>query len=537
MKKRILALVVCLLLCLPLVLTSCGKFVKQIANTKVEDKASYATAAATVVDGSYSALNSKFLYTKEYDNGDTTHRVYNVLSGNSVWSGDADSSENYNVGFLGDDLFYTAFTDDEGETTYAIYNDAGTALLTALQDTPVALTNFEVDAVVADDKLYFFEEGSLNMKKDLNDTVVDVDVLRQLKTAKDSYVLVNGSKIFVFDEEFTQVDVQTFTSNSKAYYKSEKSESFILDNGNVLVQVKSTVGDYEDVYDANYDYVEDGTCYILDTYIYNTKRMSYKQINLDYIIQSVTTATEYFEEHDCGFVKEADNKATAYKIDNEEVVYGVNNEGDAFTVYLSNKGKVQEFEITDEGTNYKAISDTRYLVNGDYFTRVYNEKNKVVGEIGRAQGYNKNFIYTNKAIYSTDDLSLVVALDEYTSVVGTTVDSIVYKVRAEKKSDVTYYLVTTSGTNAIATDDDDASVEIAVSKYFINLEVVEDGTDQTISVLTTAGNTITYYEADRSKGDNVEFVAAGALDDNHVIVVKETDKDNETEYSFVLLSR
>lgn len=537
MKKRILALVVCLLLCLPLVLTSCGKFVKQIAPTMVEDKTGYQTAASTAVEGTFKTINNKFLYSTEYDDGETTHRVYNVLTGSVVLNTSTDSadSESLNVGYIGENLFYTAFT-DEDDTTYAIYNDAGTSLLTGLKDRPSALTNFECDAVIADNKLYFFEEGSLNMKKDLNDTVVDADVLGQLKTAGEKYVLVSGKKIFAFDENFTQVDVQTFTNNSKAYYKSESSNSFILDNGNVLVQVKSTVGDYEDVFDANYDFVEEGTCYVLDTYIYNTKRMNYKEINLNYVIESVTTATEYFEANDCGFVKEAENKASAYKIDNEEVVYGVNNDA-SVTLYLTNKGKVQEFEITDEGTGFEAISDTRYLVNGDYFTRVYDEKNKLVGEIGRARGFNKNFIYTSKAIYKTDDLSLVVALDDKTTVLGATVDSIAYKTVNEKGDKATYYLATASNSAYIlGSSDDETSVSVAPSKYYISVSITEDNTDETISILKTTGETITSYDADHSKGEDVSFAASSALDDNAVIVVSETE-EGETEYSFVVLSR
>ncbi len=572
MKKRIMALALCLLLCLPFILTACGgKFVDTVSSTKPEDKASYSKLSQTDVDGTNAnGISGKFLYTTEVNEEfETTHNVYNVLTGLEVFS-ETDtkgtkSSESYSISFLTENLFCVQHTElvfktYETEVTYALYNENG--LLTEDVDgIPEVPDNFDCEAIIYNNALYFYNDGKLEVAKSFYENQMK-DVVADLAPAGDKYVLVNGKKIFVFNSDFEQIDVQTFTTNSKAYYSNESSRSFILNNGNVLVQVESTVGDYSDVFDADYDYVKEGVCYVLDTYLYNTKKLNYKSISLDYIINDVDTLEDLDDVIET--VNKAENKAEAYKIDGEEIIYGVNNDA-TVTLWLTNDGKVEELEITDEGTSYTAISDTRYYVEGDYFVRLYDEKNNVIAEYEKINSFNKNFIVTNEAIYKTTDGKEVVKFDKETNTtcVGLTVDSVIYSSITDEDDETgeiftTYYLVTTTGTQEIGTTCNNPTVNgedkvvVGVSEYYYTVTTYEyEETEKKSGIWNTASKEIAFFQTNGteietldaaiSDGESLSTVGSAEFDDVQVIVFSysETNKKGEvvTELYYVTLSR
>lgn len=548
MKKRIMALALCLLVCLPLALTACGsKFVESVSGTKAEDKSSYTTVIKKDIKGLSPELDERFLFTKDVDENNSkkvTYRVYDVITGDEIFkekvTSDDQEQNSYKMTALTEDLFcltYTTFRlkDLSKETTCTIYNEVGNIVYDDLEEVPTYISNLAYDAFIFDEELYFYKDGNMSLKKSLKETMVDEALLKSLSVAGDKYVKVTSEKIFVFDSDFKQIDVQTLKSSSEDYYEFEETNYSVLNNGNVLVQVLAVVGAYTDVFDANYDFVMNGACYILDTYLYNTKKLTYKEIKCSYLINEVVTADDYFDRYGTGFVNGADNMADGYKIDNESLVYGVNNE-DTIALYISNEGKVEEFEITDEGTSYVALSDTRYIVFGDYFTRLYNEKNEVVGELGSVVAYNKNFIVTKSAVYSTDNCSSVVTFDENTEYVNKTVDSIVYKATDEKNNEVEYRVVSASGTQTVAEVDFDEElgngvrVNIQVSDYYIAVQATtcNEFTPEeiTYSVYTTAGSELESITANVNEGENVLLSLNKSYDNNEALVVTFTKLDD-----------
>lgn len=544
MKKRIMALALCLLVCLPLILTACGsKFVELVSSTKAEDKSSYTTITEKDVKGSYTKLSERFLFTKDVDSTDSnkvTYRVYDVLTGDEIAkekvTSDANERKSYEMTALTENLFcltYTSFSlsDFSTETECTIYNENGDVVYGDLEEVPAYLSNLASDAFLFDDSLYFYENGSMTLKKSLKETMITESLLKSLSVAGDKYVKVTGEKIFVFDSNFKQIDVQTLKSNCEDYYGNEETNYSVLNNGNVLVQVLAKVGAYTDVFDANYDFVMNGDCYILDTYLYNTNKLNYKEIKCNYIVGDVVTADKYFDRYGAGLVNGADNMAYGYKIDNESVVYGANNE-DTLTLLVSNDGKVEEFEITDKGMEYVSISDTRYIVFGDYFTRLYNEKNEVIGEFGQVVDYNKNFIVTETAIYTTNDCSSVVTFDKNTEYVGKTVDSVVYEATSKKK--VEYCVVTTEGTTTVATSTykDGSGIEayVVVSDYYIAVQSVNhDEGNLTLSACTTAGAEFESLTFDIEAGENVTILENKSFDNNEILLARVTTVDENGE--------
>ncbi len=598
MKKKILALVLCLVLCLPLVLTSCGNFSDAISSTQREEKTSYKALEENSYKGGFNIglngdQNGRFFYTTDdVQNKDgtvtVTHRVYDAISGNELYKKNVtDHKVIVSVILSKKDLFAVGEGKDYGSLTYTIYNEESDVMAEDIIERPRFIYNLDDDAVIYDHALYFYKENKLELVKDLKETKVE-DIIHALTPAGEGYVLVskgeyydvngeyapddsNGpdgfksdAKIFVFNSDFEQVAVQTLTPNSLDYYTTEKTNWRMLDNGNVLVQVISTIGNYLDAFEVEYDFVWDGVCYALDTYLYNVNKQTYKELRFDYIIDDeITTATENLEKEGCGLYRNADNMAYAFKIEDGKILYsGINSL--ATPILISNSGKVQEVEIPDGGYKFISVTDTRYIIEGDYFVRLYDETGAVVGEIGDLEDYNKNFIASDWGIYSITDFKKIVDLtdtaDTDFSLEGATIDSVIYSEWDYDNNKATYYIVKPNGEIEELFDEDldceenggtDIDLVVSDDRCFFAIEQEKYAKPEneneraelksmTYAFYTTDGEEIASFTQSYDKAElYVDLYEGCYYWEDYAIFVKEVEPADggDIKYSFLVVSR
>ncbi|MBQ8546445.1 MAG: hypothetical protein IJ437_05855 [Clostridia bacterium] len=500
MKKKILALVLCLVFCVPFILTSCfggGDFNETISSFRKDYNASYDSYDYETFYGEVVSKSGRFFFTKEteteplmeyawvdsqsgsqYQQVGTktsyTYRVYDALKAEVLYSATATYCDydyyrsdewttnltSVSIAEWGEDLFMIMESYDSysfsSSYTYKLYDETGYCQLSSSELTLDwdILDNLDKEAVIFDDSLYIYdtETNSLSKVKTFSENSVR-SFVKDLYQVGDKYVLKTDSDVYVFDSSFKQLYGTNYSKFSTEPFKVTSTKSFVLDNGNILVQFVCELGAYSDLYDTAYDYCADGTCYNVNTYIYTVDNGSYDEINCDYIISSVSNSKDAIESGYIALPGEADNIASVQAIDDGALVYVDNNSSVKAT--LSNDGDIKIISHEDLGDNAYAITDERYIVRGEYYTRLYDKNNNVIGEVGSVVAFNKNFIVTNEAIYDLN-LNSVVSLDEDTVYYSKTNDTIVYK--EVGSSSTSYYLVEVdeygwTTTNHITTND------------------------------------------------------------------------------------
>lgn len=582
MKKKILALVLCLVLCLPFVLTSCfggnADFNEVISSFQKEYQPSFDTYTSESFEGDVVEKSGKFFLTKEtstetlfgdiyydssYSYGEVgtkytyKYRVYNALTASVLYSAtvtycDYDGWSSYgsdgytsnitgvSIAEFGEDLFILKETYDSyyGDTsyTYAVYDYTGYCHLSSSKTALdyAILDNLDKEAVIFDETLYLFntQTNSLESVKTLKENSVKYFV-RDLYQAGDKYVLLSEEDVYVFDSQFKQLYGTNFEKFSESKFNSEY-DVFVLNNGDILVQFQNELGSYEELYDTKYDYIIEGSCYTLETYLYTVNNGAYEEIDCSYIIDDVIAKDDFVEYGFIGLPANAENIASVFVIEDEGIVYYDNNE--IANASISNEGKIELISIKDLGDNAVALNEKRYMVQGEYFTRIYNENNDVIGELGNVEAYNKNFIVTDEAIYDMN-LNSVVTLDEDTEYYSATNDSIIYK--EISGSSTSYYIAKCddygyTSTNHLVTNSSSdyysyyTTASITVKDDYFYIVETEYGyssvrTNKSITFYETNGDEITSFDLPIDSGDY--SIYSSTFDDCVVFAIKSTSRN------------
>ncbi len=584
MKKKILALALCLVLCLPFVLTSCfggsDDLGKVIASFKPEYEPSFNSYSTSAFEGEVLSQNGKFVFTRKdvpetitrevlvdnyydpyygyyrdvYEYRDvatkTTHvyRVYNVLTSSEIYSATTAyisyNYNSYNGGYYGTSGWETSLTnvsitefgedlfvlkEEDYSTTYKVIDATGYCQLSSSSaDLEYDIIhNLDKEAVIFDNTLYLFdtETNVLSSAKTFKENSIE-GFVRDLYQVGDKYVLLNDSDVYVFDSQFKQLYGTNFKTFAVDKFESDM-QVFKLNSGDILVQIQHNIGSYENLYDDKYDFIVEGDCYRLETYLYTVDNGSYEEIDCSYVIDEVVTKDVLVENLEfIGLPDDAENIAIVYVIEDEGVVYKNNNM--EIWATLSNDGDCEIIEVDDLGDFAVALNDTRYMIQGEFFTRIYNEKGELIGELGNVKDFNKNFIVTNEAIYDMN-LNVVVTLDDDTSYYDKTDDSIIYKEENHySSSSKTYYIAKYDDygyttTSQIVTDEFSSysyytSASLTVSDRFYAVVrnnytyYVNEPSSRSITFYQTNGYEIARYDLPIS-GNASDYIHSSTFDD------------------------
>lgn len=542
MKKRILALLLCLVLVIPFALTSCftpekgndggdtslyNEIKKMAYDEKEMTKAETLEIEGTsgkLGDGFYSA--SKTTTSLDTLDTTTTYFIYNVASGALVYSydvvlsvGDGYTSEYTNVVFEHfDGLFVVKKTNSEGELLTSIMSADGTELIS---DTDVTYRIMGDDSlVVFDGKLYVYENNALTFKKDIVGTALE-ELVSKLIPLGDRYVYVepNYKEAVYYDKDFNFLFKKNLIESVNAYV-SVDSGVYYLDNGSLIYQEVSELGAYSPEIDAStYDYIANGVCYKVSTYLLNASTREYKEIGLPFVIQTVLPMELLLGQDTLESPYGAQNIAIVQMIDNKKLVY---TNGQQYATLLLYNDLTYKMVPTIDGTsNISYLSENRYIVEGDFISTIYNEKGEAVAKIEEDYSYNESYIYTDRAVYN-HNLELVYSLEENDAAIFSPVLSdalVVYKTVDEE---TIYYLLTPAQSAPIEIG---TSTPTLKTTYYYTLADEIDGegnvTGKIISIFQTNGTLINSYTLYQYAS-----ITTSSLDGYNVI--KTTSKEGNT---------
>lgn len=179
---------------------------------------------------------------------------------------------------------------------------------------------------------------------------------------------------------------------------AEKVETYVLENGNIFVQISNSVDK-----DAAlpYDYEINGEKFTLDSYILNVKNDTMNEIECNFIVASLVHVTENTaEDLDSVGIKITDN------VDNIAVVRYINDgKADHYKLaVIDNKFEVlfvldnmvpEQYIALDNGFGFKIIEDGNYLVD------LYNvvTSRAIVSPDGKIRCYlNENDVIVGKYV-------------------------------------------------------------------------------------------------------------------------------------------
>ena len=515
MKKKLLSLFLCLALCVPFVLTSCT--IPNLTNTQKkeptfiddilclwENKDSYDSASAFVPDGKVATSNQNFVYTVGGDYADesiglsvekTHYCVYNLASGALVFEDytffDMETrtytseSMSISVTLLNKMIFVIKASAETGKESSHVYDENGNELL---KTDGAALTVVDDDRIILADKLYVLENGTLEMKKNLSDISYSFrSIITKLTPYGDRYVYIDGTMVYVFDQDYSFLYKKALKQTQGSTFAEEKYSYFTLENGNVIFQTTYCVGEYSTLLQSyTYDFISNGKCYKLDSFLLDIRSGSYTEVEIPYILKTVVIS-------DSALPYGAQNVGAGQKIDGKKLV--TTNGATYGSFLLFNSGKTSGMPSVDGSANITVVNENRFFVENDFSVKVYNENAELIGTLSSYSSYNEKFIITDHAIYNYN-LEVVYSLaDNNAAVCEVTADSVIVTSYDRSENESTMLLVQ-EGREPVAINDD---VSVFACKYFF-ATVNENNGAKKIAIYKTNGDLISEYAIHENSG-------------------------------------
>lgn len=580
MKKKFLALALCLILCLPFVLTSCfgnkepdapdapalpELSTYELLGGKFEPAENYTSHTTTNVEGQYLSNDGVLIATTKAVVSDdeneitTTYRVYNLETGTVVYSVSITYSyytfeytSTYNeIDIDLDDNYFIVYKSNDEAEVAEIYSTNGSLLLSTDEENAyVYSTDLEFikePTFIFDDGLYKIEKTesgeTATLVKDLEFASIlseDFDIVSlpsggyivicydYYSREPDDYVYILNDafdlvkSIKVYDTEFSQFDPDDIRNNL-----------FILNNGNLVVQTVTELGDYLAIADAGieYDCVSNGYCYNVDTFKINTTTGEKTAVETPYVFEYIASrhSIEAYDDEE-SFPFEFENIAVAMKIENKQIV-PVSDSSYAYTIIDNDLNVIGTYNTIPDGYKYgDIISDGKYILKAEISTELYNADGTLVKNIGNAR-YNEKYIITSKAVYD-HNLNLVYSLEDSelsTSYVGS--NYITFYEQDKETGNYLYYRLSGTSTEPqlFLTKDSNTQLYWEGDYYYTVVYTPEDGeTDAfcTVSVYTVDGTLITsqqtseYANISDSTMNEYDYISIEDGDKLTIIVLK-----------------
>ena len=544
MKKRILALALCLLLVVPFVLTSCftpdkgnedgdtslyNELKKMYYDEKEPTKAETLEiegASGKLEDGFYSA--SKTTTSLDTLDTTTTYFIYNVATGALVYSydvvlsvGDGYTSEYTSVVFEHyDNMFVVKKGNGEGNILTSIMSADGTELISGT-DVAYKITG-NGTLVVFDGKLYVFENNALTFKKSIVGTMLE-EFISDLAPLGGKYIYVEPTYnvAVYYDKDFNFLFEKSLVNSAQAY-NTVKSDTYYLGNGNLIYQEVYELGAYNPQIDAStYDYLADGICYKVSSFLLDAGTREYKEITLPFVIETVIPF-EYLSmisgREGMELPYGAENIAMVKMIDNKKLTY-TNGEPNA-TILLYNDLTYKMSPTIDGTSNISYISENRYIVEGNIISTIYNEKGEAVAKIEEDYSINESYIYTDRAIYN-HNFELVYSLEENDAEIYAELSDALVVCKAVEEETV-YYLLTPAQSAPVEISRKSPAV---YDTFFYTLADEIDGegnvTGKIVSIFQTNGTLISSYTLYQYSSINVDTI-------DGYFIIRTTSKEGNT---------
>jgi len=552
-KKKILVLVA-VLLCFATLLCSCGttsmKF-KKIVDKKAEFLNENPTLTATAVVDIKGEIEEQagdlVVFEGVDDNDNTVWTVYNVATGATVWTATESETVSYMVmpmeqwdTTLINIIKATAPASADGDMTYevslcdingnAFWTKSGTE---EMMEDGMEEPYMALDLIGIDGQMFrIADDGSVSKVFDYSPfaELPEVDY-----TLAGYYYEVNGIAANVYDSNLNLITVVKAPA-----YAADSGRTFVLNNGNVLLQYRYL----EDALAEDYTYIdEDGEKYTVVTQLINARNGDVKDLDTEYLFMQIVARDMKGVEMEgalaeMGLNKKIDNVAISLPIENGRVSY---DEYSTKLLSLSNKGKVEgtlDGAIENQFGEFEMVAPGRWIVAnmaGQAF--LLNEKGKVLGEVTALMSsdddsYTLNYILMNNKIYDWDlNEKLDLATLKLDDILFCTDEGVVFE---DEDGAIIMAMADGSTKTLIAKDATNLSFYNSWGSYYRNgLFVILDTSDMTnvkATAYNAAGNAI--YTAEKVVSATVVHVADS--NNNVLIAISAYDAESNLKTTYVL---
>lgn len=390
MKKTRIALIITVIIALVCILTACNvkeASFKEVFDEPVNNELIYQASSMnldSVVDNYFTLIGVKGIFAVFRDDSvnyyfynmksDSVVKIYIMLNvGDSLYNFTAIEvgNGNYILGYYiqssGD--MQSTFVSQDGEfvqeyDTYVtpVFNEA-TQILT-----------------LGNDLFYVDEAGSVFSS---NDIMVEYNgASAYIKAGKpsinasseDYYYYISDKQLYIYSDSFELIGSHTIPSYAEsiadAYY-------FILENGDILTQY--LIPEPSDA--TEYDIFTNGEKMTVITKLIKAKTGKAKEIDFEYLLYNVITATDFEDFSDYSFKKSIKNIAVGFPIEHQRISF---DEQSMKFLSLSNTGKVK-MTLND---TFPAQGATlpEYLGGGYYMLDLDNGTTILVDKKGTIKG-------------------------------------------------------------------------------------------------------------------------------------------------------
>ncbi|MBR2473584.1 MAG: hypothetical protein IKB51_00950 [Clostridia bacterium] len=393
MKKAKIISLVALTLCFIMVFASCGAgSMLKYYNTDVEPEP--ILAASTKVDGlgAHSQSVADLVLFVDEQEGKIVYKVYNLATATVVFTYElieaTDGSlltATVKLYEIGDNVAYFILTTKkDGEVTGAkLFGAAGGAAI-AESTTDPEYAEYNDEVIIFNGAAYMLDDKGAIVKS------FDVDEFNPITSAD---VVGLDYNYYFEDDTIVVKDKKGAFVAGYTVPESSEYECFVLYNGNVVIQRFIPLP-----FDAaDYDVYIEGMKFNIVTEIFNVKKNSAKEVEVDFIIN--TDEGFDFDMYDEIFVEDFD-------LNFAEITYVVDkliDESTATYAIFDNNLKVKATVAdTFDGAKWIEFNSGVFSVIDEYGNiHVLNEKGDVVKSITISEdiGSNNKYIWSDNAVY------------------------------------------------------------------------------------------------------------------------------------------
>lgn len=532
MKKFGFSAIVSLLICITITLAACGSqsfgsfYSDKFEETKTITSVETLTGFGEYVDGAGSIA----IFEKT-ESANTVYTVYDFNQKKTIGTYSFDSSV-YDVdaeadAYLGGGFYAFEVEDNStGVSTTDCYGSNGEKAFT-VKDGEIPKVMFDV--IIVNDTAYRMGEDGVFTFAFNVDPMAEYNYSIDCKVG-DYYFAQNSSYTIVLDKEF---NVKGYVS-IPTYAEYSTSKMIPLSNGNVFVQYL-----VEESYDAgDYDIIQGGNKYTVETKLFNAESGEYKDLDFDYFLYGsygIANGTISLDYNGYEYVK-IDFADYGISSDIDNLIYGAIEITDkridmssvnTVTLSLSNSGKVEKVlektVVGQMGIAEKVCANRYFVYSTIGESYLLNEKGEKIGAVSDNAYMFEGFIVDSDCVYDYD-LNKVVKLGsgDYTFVDSVGSSLILSK---EVDSETKYYLLKKGET---------AMVEVSGYKGTISDTVYY------VENVSETATTYTYYNA---KGESLITVSSRIIleqeDENGNFLGYTVSTDSETSttvYTYYLFA-
>ena len=398
MKKTKILSVLTLILMLLLTLSSCGGAFLENIDFSYNSLPVYSGAVeVTNISGTVSDYGNTVVYL--YDTSNRTHKVYNINTGNVVFTKELGALDTRSVDieifrFRDQDLFIVR-VDNSGELeSLSLHDQNGTLIATSTKETELKTLCDEL--VVFDNAVYTLGKNGFEKTADLDGNIRRLPI-------ESNFDAIYVSKKYVYAVDDGQITVYTKKGEFKYGYTApsyaENTSFSVLDNGRIVVQYLKELPDQSDKFDV----IMNGVKSDLVTQIIDPSNGKIKNKNVDFVIMGIISSYQASISNNSTFKKDFNgNIAAIIPIENDGFV----NSDNFKLVELYNDLKIRAdfsdvFDYNVGFGEFLIVSDGVMAVADDFGNLVFIKKNgKIIATLKNdSLHYSERFIVTDTAIY------------------------------------------------------------------------------------------------------------------------------------------